>query len=189
LIGELFPASKASATFAQGVEKVIRLDTAAGKKKHGFIDSYYGNAVIEFENSLMDPAHRESPALEPAAVELAELGIPVAVHREGDAASIETCASRVLWGFVYRVSAEDKDGLKDRERGYAEKPLKALLVEDTSDCENCTPVDAFTFVGETACPDRCGPADAYFKLVVDGAKKRRLPEEYIRDLEAQAASK
>jgi hypothetical protein len=52
LIGELFPASKASATFAEGVEKVIRLDTAASKKKHGFIDSYYGNAVIEFENSL-----------------------------------------------------------------------------------------------------------------------------------------
>jgi len=109
--------------------------------------------------------------------------------RAGDAASIETCASRVLWGFVYRVSAEDKDGLKDRERGYAEKPLKVLLVEDTSDCENCTPVDAFTFVGETACPDRCGPAAAYFKLVVDGAKKRGLPEEYIRDLEAQAARK
>ncbi len=52
LIGELFPKSSASATFAKGVEKVIRIDTAAGKKKHGFIDSYYGNAVIEFENSL-----------------------------------------------------------------------------------------------------------------------------------------
>ena len=32
--------------------ELIRIDTAAGKKKHGFIDSYYGKAVIEFQNSL-----------------------------------------------------------------------------------------------------------------------------------------
>jgi hypothetical protein len=51
LIGELFPGSPASKEFAAGVEKFIRIDTAAGEKR-GRIDSYYGNAVIEFERSL-----------------------------------------------------------------------------------------------------------------------------------------
>ena len=51
LIGELFPGSSAVTEFAAGVEKLIRIDTAAGQKR-GRIDTYYGNAVIEFENSL-----------------------------------------------------------------------------------------------------------------------------------------
>lgn len=51
VIGELFPGTSASTDFAAGVEKIIRIDTTAGKKT-GRIDSYYGNAVIEFENSL-----------------------------------------------------------------------------------------------------------------------------------------
>jgi len=37
--------------FSQGVEKVVRVDTAEGEKRRR-IDAYYGNAVIEFENSL-----------------------------------------------------------------------------------------------------------------------------------------
>src|SRR5439155_20664481 len=51
LIGEVFPGTSAPTDFAAGVEKIIRIDTAAGQKR-GRIDSYYGNAVIEFENSL-----------------------------------------------------------------------------------------------------------------------------------------
>lgn len=51
LLGELFPASKAVTKFPEGTEKVVRIDTALGRKR-GRIDSYYGNAVIEFENSL-----------------------------------------------------------------------------------------------------------------------------------------
>ena len=51
LIGELFPGTSAVKDFAAGIEKVIRIDTATGPKR-GRIDSYYGNAVIEFENSL-----------------------------------------------------------------------------------------------------------------------------------------
>jgi N-6 DNA Methylase len=51
LLGELFPGSKAVTKFPEGTEKIVRIDTALGKKR-GRIDSYYGNAVIEFENSL-----------------------------------------------------------------------------------------------------------------------------------------
>ena len=51
LIGELFPNTTATTDFSAGVEKLIRIDTAAGLKRRR-IDSYYGNAVIEFENSL-----------------------------------------------------------------------------------------------------------------------------------------
>ena len=46
-----------------------------------------------------------------------------------DTADIQKCASRVVWGFVYRVTDEDKDGLKRCERGYREQTLKALMVE------------------------------------------------------------
>jgi hypothetical protein len=51
LIGELFPGSKAVTKFPEGTEKIVRIDTALGRKS-GRMDSYYGNAVIEFEKSL-----------------------------------------------------------------------------------------------------------------------------------------
>jgi pyruvate/2-oxoglutarate dehydrogenase complex dihydrolipoamide dehydrogenase (E3) component len=51
LLAELFPGSKVMTEFSQGVEKVVRVDTAEGEKRRR-IDAYYGNAVIEFENSL-----------------------------------------------------------------------------------------------------------------------------------------
>ena len=40
------------AEFAAGVAKLVRIDTAGGGSKRGFVDAYYGNAIIEFENSL-----------------------------------------------------------------------------------------------------------------------------------------
>jgi hypothetical protein len=52
LVSELFPGSSASTEFAAGVERLVRIDTAAGGSRHGFVDAYHGNAVIEFENSL-----------------------------------------------------------------------------------------------------------------------------------------
>src|SRR5439155_20997808 len=52
LVSELFPGSTAPTEFAAGVEKLVRIDTARGGRRRGFVDAYYGNAVIEFENSL-----------------------------------------------------------------------------------------------------------------------------------------
>jgi hypothetical protein len=50
-VAELFPGSTAPTEFAAGVEKLISIDTAGGGSKRGFVDAY-GNAIIEFENSL-----------------------------------------------------------------------------------------------------------------------------------------
>jgi len=51
LMGELYGHEPQVTALAAGIEKFIRIDTTAGQKR-GFIDSYFGNAVIEFENSL-----------------------------------------------------------------------------------------------------------------------------------------
>lgn len=102
--------------------------------------------------------------------------------RHGDAASIETCASQIVWGFVYRISREEKDRLAKRERGYREHQLKVLLVDDASACEKCTPVEALTFIGSEHCRGGCGPSEAYLELVVKGARLRGLPENYIHGL-------
>lgn len=52
LIGELFPGTRAVTLYAQGIEKGVRIDRGNQKSATGRVDSYYGNAVIEFERSL-----------------------------------------------------------------------------------------------------------------------------------------
>src|ERR1051326_7682790 len=51
LLGELFAGTRVATEFAEGTEKLVRIDTSEGQKR-GRIDTYYGNAVIEFEGSL-----------------------------------------------------------------------------------------------------------------------------------------
>jgi hypothetical protein len=51
LIGEMFKGSKAVVELSRGTEKRVRIAAAAGDK-HGRIDTYYGNVIIEFETSL-----------------------------------------------------------------------------------------------------------------------------------------
>jgi type I restriction-modification system DNA methylase subunit len=51
LLGELFPGTKVATEFAEGTEKLIRVDTETGEKRRR-IDAYYGNAIIEFEADL-----------------------------------------------------------------------------------------------------------------------------------------
>ena len=61
LLSALFPGAERRIKFAAGVERVVRIDTGEGKKV-GRIDAYFGNAVIEFENSLKatgDEAERQ----------------------------------------------------------------------------------------------------------------------------------
>src|SRR5712671_3114978 len=62
LVSALFPGSKAISEVAGGIEKrLLRIDTASGTKR-GRMDLYYGNAIIEFENSLKatgDEAERQ----------------------------------------------------------------------------------------------------------------------------------
>jgi hypothetical protein len=51
LISELFPGTSAGRAMAAGVERIVRIETE-DRRKTGRIDAYYGNVVIEFENSL-----------------------------------------------------------------------------------------------------------------------------------------
>ncbi len=51
LVAQLFPETSAVSRIASGVEKLVRIDTAKGLRRRR-IDTYYGNAIIEFENSL-----------------------------------------------------------------------------------------------------------------------------------------
>jgi methylase of polypeptide subunit release factors len=50
-LAELFPGSNAISDYARGVEKLIRIQQPTGVKR-GRADACYGNAIIEFENSL-----------------------------------------------------------------------------------------------------------------------------------------
>src|SRR5690349_12906305 len=52
LLTELFADANVATNFTRGIEKsILRIDTNR-RIRRGRIDSYYGNAVIEFENSL-----------------------------------------------------------------------------------------------------------------------------------------
>ena len=101
-----------------------------------------------------------------------------------DAASIEKCPSRVLWGFLYRVKPEDQTSLRKRESGYVEQRVQAWRVEGVADCERGTRVEAYTFIGKASCTASCGPTEEYRAIVVDGARLRGLPNDYIASLEA-----
>ena len=51
LVGQAFPGSAIISKLTAGIEKAIRIELPEGAKR-GRIDSYFGNAVIEFEYSL-----------------------------------------------------------------------------------------------------------------------------------------
>lgn len=51
LVGELFMGSSPMTDIVAGIEKIVRVDTK-GKVKRGRIDAYFGNVIIEFENSM-----------------------------------------------------------------------------------------------------------------------------------------
>lgn len=51
LVAELFKGSNATIELVSGIEKRIRIDLSSRIKK-GRIDAYFGNVIIEFENSL-----------------------------------------------------------------------------------------------------------------------------------------
>jgi cation transport regulator ChaC len=100
--------------------------------------------------------------------------------RNCDTASIEECAYRTVWGYLYRLSQADLEALRQRERGYTKREVTVWLV--TQGCDNGTPVVAFTFVGDTVCPRACGPNESYLSIVVEGARSRRLPEDYVESI-------
>lgn len=102
--------------------------------------------------------------------------------RSGDAASIEPDSGSIVWGFVYKVHDCDRERLREREKGYAERSESVFLRSDGGDV---TAVNVFTFVGEKVCATECGASHEYLSLIIDGAKSRQLPTDYISALEAR----
>lgn len=102
--------------------------------------------------------------------------------RGGDAASIETAKARTVWGYLYRLTEADRHALQRRERGYREIGVTVRRVSEAGGTDAI--VDAFTFQAEERCPRGCGAPSTYIGLIVEGARSRGLPEEYIRSIEA-----
>lgn len=102
-----------------------------------------------------------------------------AESRSGDAASIREHAASVVWGFVYRMHDADRAALRAREKGYREIPEVTVYLKDG---DGVTPQDVFTFIGAEACGRNCGPSQAYYDLVLEGARARGLPDQYIEEV-------
>src|SRR6185312_7740201 len=90
--------------------------------------------------------------------------------RNGDAASITAETTSMVWGFLYRLTDEDKAKLTLREGGYYEQPVTVHLMAADG---NTTPVDAFTYIGNHACAKHCGPPSTYLDLIIQGARDRK----------------
>jgi hypothetical protein len=56
LVGQAFPGSAIVGKLTAGIEKAIRIQLPE-RAKRGHIDSYFGNAVIEFEDSIKAPGN------------------------------------------------------------------------------------------------------------------------------------
>jgi cation transport regulator ChaC len=106
--------------------------------------------------------------------------------RNGDAASITPDPHSMVWGFLYRLTDEDEAKLTAREGGYHEQSVTVQLIEADGDT---TPVEAFTYIANAACPKECGPPDAYLDLIIRGARERNLPQEYQDFLASHQAPK
>ena len=52
LLGRLYPDSDVIGSVSRGAERRVRVDLGNGKSRGGRIDTYHGNAIIEFEKNL-----------------------------------------------------------------------------------------------------------------------------------------
>lgn len=99
------------------------------------------------------------------------------VKRQGDAANIRRDATSMVWGYVYRVTDEDRQKLNKREGGYEETPATVYLLAPNSE-DDPTSLTAFTFAAPEDCPQLCGPPAGYLDIIIQGAEERKLPPEY-----------
>jgi cation transport regulator ChaC len=165
---------------------LIRMDAICGLRPPSYYFFAYGSCLHEAE---IVTAMAESGTAE--FVGIARLsGWRMVFNKHSttrgdrDAANIERHSSRVVWGAVYRVDESGKKALIQREGGYQQCPLKPLLLQDVADHDKVRPIDAFTFIAKARCTRSCGPSEDYLKLVLEGARSRNLPHEYIKDIKS-----
>lgn len=124
LVAELFPGSNAPIELVQGVEKVVRIQRDDGGEKRGRIDAYYGNAVIEFENSLKATgAHAEEQLREYTS----------GVWAKGRQQLVCVASDGVAWK-SYRPTLREGVKGKPKPGDVTLEPLRTIqLSEDTLD--------------------------------------------------------
>ena len=151
LIGELFPGSPASKEFAAGVEKFIRIDTAAGEKR-GRIDSYYGNAVIEFERSLKATGVR-------AESQLREYVSGVWAKEAKPPRPLVAIASDGLRWRTYRPTLLSGAGVKPKAEEVELEPLRELVLTEKTLADFWLWLTSLLFR-----PERTEPSAEQFKV-------------------------
>jgi len=161
-----------------------RMDSLAGLPISALRNLYfaYGSNLLDSE------IRRTAPEAEPVGVTFLPRHRLVfnkhSVTRHCDAASIEKDSGRMVWGFLYRMHDQDREGLRKRENGYREVPDLVVYLT-SSGTKDVTPIEVFSFEVEKACASNCGPNAAYLELIVEGARKRLLPPDYCGALESQ----
>jgi hypothetical protein len=88
----------------------------------------------------------------------------------------------MVWGYVYRVNDQDRQALRDREKGYDELPTITVYLTPPTPDDDPTPITAFTFKATHECTTRCGPPSSYLDIVRRGAEERNLPDAYLEQL-------
>lgn len=162
---------------------VRRLDAMAGLPLEALRNFYFA-----YGSNLMDEeCRRTAPSAEGYSVAfLTGYKLAFTKHsstRKGDAATIVKDPTRMVWGYVYRMTDLDKESLRKREGGYDEAEITVYLASPESN-DAPTPQEAFTFIANQECPKRCGPPASYLDLIIEGAKEKGLPGAYQQMLQA-----
>jgi hypothetical protein len=109
LVQALFPQTNAIVEITKGLEHRVRIRTAANTR-HGRIDAYFGNAIIEFETSLRKSLHT-------AERQLREYTLGVwQKHQEVDETLVCIASDGIKWR-TYRARPAVPDSIPDKPTG------------------------------------------------------------------------
>jgi len=88
----------------------------------------------------------------------------------------------VVWGVVYLIEERHRAALDRAEGGYWATPVQVVL-------NSCEVADCFLYQADPrpGLDPRLRPLPWYKACLVDGAREHRLPEPYLRELEAWEA--
>ena len=109
-------------------------------------------------------------------------------RRNCGVASIAASPGRVVWGAVYRLTADDIGNLDACEghvpaRDPAGNAYNKIAVSVLRDGNAADFIEAFTYIA-VPMPGRHLPSPDYCGLMARGAREHRLPDSYIAMLEA-----
>ncbi|MEQ9690272.1 MAG: gamma-glutamylcyclotransferase family protein [Bauldia litoralis] len=95
-------------------------------------------------------------------------------------ASIGAAAGEVVWGGLYRMSAQDLEALDAREGHFPDRPDESRYLRASVRVARLDAgvVEAVTYVANPS-PDPGLPSEDYVKHLIDGAIHHGFPEAYV----------